>query len=89
MTLVDMGKSVWSKCVALAKHYNERPVAFFVSIGVVVLYLFLITSGFKWDIPYALERMHFGRRTDDVVIGWILTALHIGLLVLVAKKVKK
>lgn len=92
MTLVDIGERIWSKLVAVAKHYNDRPVAFFLSLLIFPLYLFLITSGFKWDVFYALQRMLFRVNPhfpEDIFIGWALTIVHVAALYLLAKKLNK
>lgn len=91
MTLIDMSKAIWGKVVQVAKFYNERPITFFVSISLIMLYFFLISDGFKWDLGHALERMLLGNKyhPEEIYIGWTLTLIHLLILFTVTKKLKK
>jgi len=91
MTLVNMSKAIFSRAIKIAKFYNEKPVTFFISIGVIIFYFFLISNGFNIDLGRSLEKMLLGNSNhpSDIYAGWGLMFIHLLILFLVTKKIKK
>jgi len=91
MTLVDIVKSISLKLLKILKFYNERPICFFVTLGLVFSYVFIISNGFSWDFSYGIKRALLGNkyRPEEIWFGWGVTIVHFALLLVISKKINK